>query len=89
MYFAQEYISLKPAILASAGLALTIIAIRALTLMRFWLALCQARYDGLGATAGLSSSAENTVGQANRGTHQSSIDKALAGSEPPVLDFGF
>ena len=39
--------------------------------------LCQASFDGLGATAGLSSSAENTVGQANRGTPQSTIDRAL------------
>ncbi len=39
MYFAQEYISLGPAVLISAGLAILIIAIRALTLMRFHLAL--------------------------------------------------
>jgi signal transduction histidine kinase len=32
------------------------------------LALCQASFGGLGATAGSPSSAENTVGQANRGT---------------------
>lgn len=38
MYFAQEYISLQPAVLASAGLALVIITLRAVTLMRFWLA---------------------------------------------------
>lgn len=39
MYFAQEYISLGPAVLASAGLAVLIIAIRAVTLMRLDLAL--------------------------------------------------
>jgi prepilin-type N-terminal cleavage/methylation domain-containing protein len=39
MYFTQEYIKLEHAIFLSAGLALTIIAIRALTLMRLWLAL--------------------------------------------------
>lgn len=39
MYFAQEYISLGPAVLASAGVALLIIAIRAVTLMRLSLAL--------------------------------------------------
>ena len=39
MYFAQEYISLGPAVLASAGIALLIIAIRAVTLMRLHLAL--------------------------------------------------
>jgi prepilin-type N-terminal cleavage/methylation domain-containing protein len=39
MYFTQEYIKLDHAILLSAGLALLIIAIRAVTLMRFWLAL--------------------------------------------------
>src|SRR5206468_7238713 len=39
MYFAQEYISLGPAVLASAGVALVIISIRAITLMRPWLAL--------------------------------------------------
>ena len=39
MYFAQEYISLGPAILASAGIALAIIGLRAITLMGFWLGL--------------------------------------------------
>lgn len=39
MYFAQEYISLVPAVLISAGIAILIIAIRAVTLMRFSLAL--------------------------------------------------
>lgn len=39
MYFTQEYIKLDYAILLSAGLSLVIIAIRAVTLMRFWLAL--------------------------------------------------
>ena len=39
MYFTQEYIKLEEAIFASAGLALAIIAIRAVTLMRLWLAL--------------------------------------------------
>jgi phosphomannomutase len=41
------------------------------------LVLRQPWFDGLGATASLSSSAENTVGQANRGTHQSTVDGAL------------
>ncbi|MGD0899713.1 MAG: beta-ketoacyl synthase N-terminal-like domain-containing protein [Thermoguttaceae bacterium] len=47
------------------------------------LVLRQASFDGLGATTmlrtvpGLSSSAENTVAQANRGTRQSKIDGAL------------
>ncbi|MFL5241608.1 MAG: prepilin-type N-terminal cleavage/methylation domain-containing protein [Gemmataceae bacterium] len=39
MYFAQEYISLGPAVLISSGVALAIIGIRALTLMPAWLAL--------------------------------------------------
>jgi len=39
MYFAQEYIMLGPAVLASAGVALIIIGLRALTLMRFWWAV--------------------------------------------------
>lgn len=39
MYFAQEYISLDAAVLASAGIAVAIIGIRAITLMRVWLAL--------------------------------------------------
>jgi prepilin-type N-terminal cleavage/methylation domain-containing protein len=39
MYFTQEYITLGPAILVSAGLALLIIAVRAVTLMRVWLGL--------------------------------------------------
>jgi prepilin-type N-terminal cleavage/methylation domain-containing protein len=39
MYFAQEYISLGSAVLLSAGIALTIIAVRAMTLMPVWLAL--------------------------------------------------
>jgi prepilin-type N-terminal cleavage/methylation domain-containing protein len=39
MYFAQEYISLGPAILASVGVALLIIGLRAVTLMGFWLGL--------------------------------------------------
>ena len=34
MYFAQEYISLDAAVLASAGIAVAIIGIRAITLMR-------------------------------------------------------
>jgi hypothetical protein len=34
-----------------------------------------------GATAGLSSSAENTVGQANRGTHQFRLEEALVPGE--------
>jgi prepilin-type N-terminal cleavage/methylation domain-containing protein len=39
MYFAQEYISLAPALLLSAGVALTIIAVRAFTLMGLGLTL--------------------------------------------------
>jgi hypothetical protein len=39
MYFAQEYISLGPAVLISAGVALAIIGVRAVTLMGAWLAL--------------------------------------------------
>jgi prepilin-type N-terminal cleavage/methylation domain-containing protein len=39
MYFAQEYISLGPAVLVSAGVALAIIAVRALTLVEVRLAL--------------------------------------------------
>ncbi len=36
MYFAQEYISLGPAVAASAALALVIIGVRAVTLLGFW-----------------------------------------------------
>lgn len=39
MYFAQEYIPLQAAVIASAGLALVIIGVRAVTLMSAWLAL--------------------------------------------------
>jgi prepilin-type N-terminal cleavage/methylation domain-containing protein len=39
MYFAQEYISLGPAVVISAGLAVAIITVRAATLMRLWPAL--------------------------------------------------
>jgi prepilin-type N-terminal cleavage/methylation domain-containing protein len=39
MYFAQEYMSLGPAVLLSAGVALAIIAVRAITLMGVRLAL--------------------------------------------------
>jgi hypothetical protein len=39
MYFAQEYISLPPAIFASAAVALVIIGVRAVTLMGFWPAM--------------------------------------------------
>ncbi|MHB8901236.1 MAG: prepilin-type N-terminal cleavage/methylation domain-containing protein [Thermoguttaceae bacterium] len=39
MYFAQEYISLTPAVLVSAGLAVAVIAVRAMTVMRPALAL--------------------------------------------------
>jgi len=42
MYFAQEYISLAPAVLVSAGVALAIIGVRAVTLMGAWLALTAA-----------------------------------------------
>ena len=36
MYFAQEYIALGPAVVASAGIAIMIIALRAMTLMGVW-----------------------------------------------------
>ncbi len=39
MYFAQEYISLRAAVLTSAGVVLAIIAVRAVTIMGFRLAL--------------------------------------------------
>jgi hypothetical protein len=39
MYFAQEYIPLKIAVVISAGIALVIIGIRAVSLMGVWLAL--------------------------------------------------
>ena len=39
MYFAQEYIALGPAVLSAGGIALSIIAVRAVTLMPFWLAV--------------------------------------------------
>jgi len=39
MYFAQEYVSLGPAVVISAGIALAIIAVRAATLIGTWLAL--------------------------------------------------
>jgi prepilin-type N-terminal cleavage/methylation domain-containing protein len=39
MYFAQEYVSLGPAVLISAGIALAIIGVRAVTLMGAWLGL--------------------------------------------------
>ncbi|HZW32677.1 MAG TPA: type II secretion system protein [Isosphaeraceae bacterium] len=39
MYFAQEYIALGPAVLISAGFALTVIGVRAVTLMGVWRAL--------------------------------------------------
>jgi hypothetical protein len=39
MYFAQEYISLLSAVLLSGAIAITIIGIRAMTLMGFWSAL--------------------------------------------------
>lgn len=39
MYFAQEYVALAPAVLLSAGLALVIIGVRAVTLMGWQLAL--------------------------------------------------
>jgi hypothetical protein len=38
-YFAQEYIPLWAAVLASAGVALAVIGVRAVTLMGVWLAL--------------------------------------------------
>ena len=49
------------------------------------LVLCQASFDGLGATAGLPSSAENTVGQANRGTPQFTTDRALATRSASIM----
>jgi prepilin-type N-terminal cleavage/methylation domain-containing protein len=36
MYFAQEYITLGPAVAVSAGIAMVIIGVRAVTLMGFW-----------------------------------------------------
>jgi hypothetical protein len=39
MYFAQEYVSLLPAVLISAAVAITIIGVRTTTLMGFWRAL--------------------------------------------------
>ena len=39
MYFAQEYISLTPAVLASGAVAVTIIGVRAATLMGVWQAV--------------------------------------------------
>ena len=36
MYFAQEYISLGPAVMISAGIAIAIIGVRAVTLMGVW-----------------------------------------------------
>ena len=36
MYFAQEYISLLPAVLLSAAVAIAIIGVRAITLMGIW-----------------------------------------------------
>src|SRR3954447_6992094 len=39
MYFAQEYIALGPAVLLSAGFALTVIGVLAVILMGVWLAL--------------------------------------------------
>jgi hypothetical protein len=39
MYFAQEYIALGPAVLVSAGFALAVIGVLAVTLMGVWRAL--------------------------------------------------
>jgi len=39
MYFAQEYVSLLPAVLISGAFAITVIGIRTFTLMGFWQAL--------------------------------------------------
>lgn len=39
MYFAQEYVPLETAVLASAGIVLAILAVRAATLLGTWLAL--------------------------------------------------
>lgn len=39
MYFAQEYVSLLPAMLISAGFALVVIGLRAITLMGLWSAV--------------------------------------------------
>jgi hypothetical protein len=39
MYFAQEYVSLLPAVLISGAVAITIIGLRALTLLGVWRAL--------------------------------------------------
>lgn len=47
MYFAQEYISLTPAVLLSAGIALSIIGVRAVTLMPVWLTLTGIIFPGM------------------------------------------
>ena len=39
MYFAQEYVNLLPAVLISGGVAISIIAVRTITLMGWWQAL--------------------------------------------------
>ena len=39
MYFAQEYIDLMPAVVASAGVAIGVIGLRAITLLGFWRAV--------------------------------------------------
>ena len=39
MYFAQEYIHLERAVLICGGVAMAIIAVRAVTLMKFWWAV--------------------------------------------------
>lgn len=46
MYFAQEYISLGPAVVVSAGIAIAIIAVRASTLMGFWRGLAGVALPG-------------------------------------------
>ena len=47
MYFAQEYMPLGRAVVISAGVAMVIIGVRAVTLMRFWLALASIVLPGV------------------------------------------
>ena len=51
MYFAQEYVPLGPAVLISAGFAVAIIAVRAVTLMGVWLALAGVVLPGVAILA--------------------------------------
>jgi hypothetical protein len=47
MYFAQDYFALGPAVLISAGFALTIIGVCEVTLTGVWLALAGVPYRRL------------------------------------------